>query len=134
MDANGTEKTVFQNGEPFVVRMDYESDERNLEGNFGIGIFRDDGVHVYGTNTLIEHDHLVKINEHGRVTITITDNCLLPAKYMLDVAIHSADGIRYDDIRNIIPFNIVAKKKDIGVCRLENYWSINDKPLEKRLY
>ena len=134
MDDNGTEKTVFQNGESFVVRMDYESDEKNLEGNFGIGIFRDDGVHVYGTNTLIEHDCLVKVNKHGRVTIKVTDNCLLPAKYMLDVAIHSADGVRYDDIRNIIPFNITAKKKDIGVCRLENYWSVDDKTLEKRTY
>ena len=134
MDINGIEKNVFKTGESFVVKMDYECNENGLEGNFGIGIFRDDGVHVYGTNTLIEHDCLVKINPQGRVTITVTDNCLLPAKYMLDVAIHSADGIRYDDIRNIIPFNIIAEKKDIGVCRLDNYWDVDDRPLEKRKF
>ena len=133
-DTSGQEKTVFKNGEPFVVQMDYESDEQGLSGNFGIGIFRDDGVHVYGTNTLIENDSLVPIGLQGRVVITVTDNCLLPARYMLDVAIHSEDGIRYDDIRNIIPFRITANKKDIGVCRLDNFWTVDGKRVEKRKY
>lgn len=122
LDIEENEKKVFRSGEPFIVKMDYESLEDGLEGNFGIGIFRDDGVHIYGTNTVIEYDQLVKIKKNGTIKVVITDNCLLPAKYMLDVAIHSADGIKYDDIRNIIPFNIIANKRDIGVCRLNNYW------------
>lgn len=122
MDISGTEKTVFKTGEAFKVQMEYECNEANLKGNFGIGIFRDDGIHIYGTNTLIEHDRLVDIQPNGQVVITVTGNCLLPAKYMLDVAIHSADGIRYDDIRNIIPFMITADKWDVGVCRLNNFW------------
>ena len=134
MDTDGKEKTVFKSGEPFVVQMDYKSGEKDLAGNFGIGIFRDDGVHVYGTNTLIEHDSLVPIRMEGRVVVTVTDNCLLPARYMLDVAIHSKDGIRYDDIRNIIPFRITANKKDIGLCRLDNFWTVDGKLLEKRKY
>ena len=134
MDTGGREKTVFKSGEPFVVQMDYKSDEQGLSGNFGIGIFRDDGVHAYGTNTLIEHDSLVPIRMEGRVVVTVTDNCLLPARYMLDVAIHSEDGIRYDDIRNIIPFRITANKKDIGVCRLDNFWTVDGKLMEKRKY
>ncbi len=134
MDTDGKEKTVFKSGESFVVQMDYKSDEQDLLGNFGIGIFRDDGVHAYGTNTLIEHDSLVPIKEKGRVVITVTDNCLLPARYMLDVAIHSKDGIRYDDIRNIIPFRITANKKDIGLCRLDNFWTVDGRRMEKREY
>lgn len=134
MDTEGREKRVFKNGESFVVQMDYKSEEEGLSGNFGIGIFRDDGVHVYGTNTLIEHDSLVPVRRQGRVAITVTDNCLLPARYMLDVAVHSEDGIRYDDIRNIIPFRITANKKDIGLCRLDNFWTVDGKLLEKRKY
>ena len=125
MDMNGTEKTIFRNGEAFVVQMNYETEESGLQGNFGIGIFRDDGVHVYGTNTLIEYDRLVDTKEKGRVEVVVTDNCLLPAKYMLDVAIHSKDGVKYDDIRNIIPFIITSYKQDVGVCRLDNYWTID---------
>ena len=134
MDVKGTKKTIFKTGESFIVQMRYKKQHGVSEGNFGIGIFRDDGVHVYGTNTLIENGSLVHVNEEGVVSIVIKDNCLLPAKYMLDVAIHSADGIRYDDIRNIIPFIVTADKRDIGVCRLDNYWIVDGKKVVKRTY
>ena len=134
MDINGNEKKVFKNGENFVVQMDYIGHRAGLEINFGIGIFRDDGVHVYGTNTLIEHDCLVKIKEKGRVKITVKNNCLLPARYMLDVAMHSQDGVRYDDIRNVTPFTITANKKDVGICRLDNFWEVDGILLDKRKY
>ena len=133
-DRFGNEKKIFKTGESFMVKMSYESREKNLQANFGIGIFRDDGVHIYGTNTLIECDCLVDIEESGTVAITVTDNCLLPANYMLDVAIHSRDGIRYDDIRNIVPFVITAAKQDVGVCRLDNHWTVNGETLAKRSY
>lgn len=133
-DMDGKRKTVFKNGESFIVHMDYVGHTTGIDGNFGIGIFRDDGVHVYGTNTLIEHDSLVKIKEEGQVKITVLNNCLLAGRYMLDVAIHSEDGIRYDDIRNVTPFEILAKKKDVGVCRLDNYWEVDGQRLGKRHY
>lgn len=134
MDCDGNSKKIFKNGESFTVQMDYKSNEDGLQANFGIAIYRDDGVHVYGTNTLIEHDSLVDIKKEGKIAVTIVDNCLLPAKYMLDVAIHSMDGIKYDDIRNIIPFTITANKKDVGICRLDNYWMVDEALLKKREY
>ena len=51
---------------------------------------------------------------------------------MLDVAMHSIDGVRYDDIRNVSPFIITAVKKDVGICRLENYWEVDGKSLIKK--
>lgn len=133
-DLDNNDKVVFKNGEAFEVHMEYAAHVVGLEANFGIGIFRDDGVHVYGTNTVIEHDHLVVVNPEGKVNIIIHDNCLLPGRYMLDVAIHSIDGVRYDDIRNVTPFEIVARKKDIGICRLDNEWEVDGKKLAKRSY
>lgn len=134
MDEKGIERMNFKNGESFVVQMDYLCNKEGLEVNFGIGIFRDDGVHVYGTNTMIEHDVLVHVNQKGRVKIIVKNNCLLPARYMLDVAMHSIDGVRYDDIRNVTPFIITANKKDVGICRLDNYWIVDGENLKKRNY
>ena len=131
LDMEGNRKSVFQNGESFVVCMDYKRNGEHLKGNFGIAIYRDDGVHIYGTNTDIEHDYLVPVNESGQVKIVIQNNCLLPGRYMLDVAIHSLSGERYDDIRNVTPFTITAKKRDAGVCRLENYWEVDGISLQK---
>ena len=134
MTEDGVEKTVYKTGESFVVQMEYHCNKQGLDVNFGIGIFRDDGIHVYGTNTLIEHDMLVQAQQKGRVQIIIKNNCLLPGKYMLDVAMHSEDGIRYDDIRNVTPFVITANKKDVGICRLDNYWIVDGEQLAKRSY
>lgn len=36
--------------------MKYKTASPGLKGNFGIGIFRDDGVYCYGTNIEIEQD------------------------------------------------------------------------------
>lgn len=132
LDMEGNNKSVFQNSEPFVVRMDYKRNGEYLEGNFGIAIYRDDGVHIYGTNTDIEHDYLVPVNKSGQVKIIIQNNCLLPGRYMLDVAIHSLNGERYDDIRNVTPFTITARKRDSGVCRLENHWEVDGISLQKQ--
>ena len=134
MTENNVEKTAYKTGESFIVQMDYFCNKQGMEVNFGIGIFRDDGIHAYGTNTLIEHDTLVRAGQKGRVQIFIKNNCLLPGKYMLDVAMHSVDGIRYDDIRNVTPFIITADIKDVGMCRLDNYWIVDGKQLAKRRY
>lgn len=131
LDMKGDKKSVFQNGESFSVCMDYKRNGEYLKGNFGIAIYRDDGVHVYGTNTDIEHDYLVPVNESGQVKIVIQNNCLLPGRYMLDVAIHSLSGERYDDIRNVTPFTITAAKRDAGLCRLENHWEVDGVSLQK---
>ncbi len=128
-DDKRKEQAVFQSGEPFMIQMDYESVEPGLQGIFGIGIFREDGVHVYGTNTFIESGHLVDLQSQGRVTVKIENNCLLPAKYMLDVAVHMEDGTAFDDIRKVALFEIASERRDIGVCRLENCWAVDGKLL-----
>lgn len=132
LNADDQETTVFKCKDVMKVRMFYKSNKEEVFGNFGIGIYRDDGVHCYGTNVLIETDQLVEVKEKGVVEIQIVDNCLLPGSYMLDVAIHSEDGIKYDDIRNIIPFQIQSMgKRDIGVCRLDNIWSVDGKTISE---
>jgi ABC-2 type transport system ATP-binding protein len=127
LNSRGEETTVFENGEDIEVKMKYKSNKIGLEGNFGIAIYREDGLLCYGTNIFLETEKAVVTKEQGEVVIKIHKNVLLGGNYMLDVAIHSLQGLKYDDIRNITPFTI--KKgiiRDEGVCRLENTWSISD--------
>ena len=44
----------------------------------------------------------------------------------LDVAIHSKTGVFYDDIRRIQSFTVTTTKRDIGLCRLETKWELDD--------
>lgn len=121
--SDGIGKTMFQTGEDLVVTMKYQSVQEKLEGNFGIGISRQDGVYCYGTNTAIETGRPLLVKKEGIVKVVVKQNRLLAAKYILDVAVHSMDEVPYDKIHHILEFQIKSdRKKDFGVCRMENSW------------
>lgn len=121
--------SVFSTGETIIVHMEYESIQNDIKGNFGVGISRADGVYCYGTNTIIETGTMIRSKKSGTVDMVILKNILLPARYILDVAVHSKDDIPYDKIHHILEFCITNRKKDFGVCRLENIWLVDNRPL-----
>ena len=113
---------IFNSEDKIKIILEYESFQPDLKGNFGYGIFREDGLHCYGTNILIETGECIPVQKKGRVEI-IFQNSLLPAKYFLDIAVHSHDGIILDDIRQVLSFIVSSDKHDIGVCRLHSAFS-----------
>ncbi|MDE6657838.1 MAG: ABC transporter ATP-binding protein [Oscillospiraceae bacterium] len=113
---------IFDTQEKIKIFLQYKSNKTNLKGNFGYGIFREDGLHCYGTNIMIETGEYIPIQEQGELEI-IFQNHLLPARYFLDIAVHSHDGVIFDDIRQVVSFVISSDKQDIGVCRLESNFS-----------
>ena len=125
-NANGDESIIYTTGDRLIVHMEYKSKLVGTEGNFGVGINRDDGVYCYGTNTLIELDKMITTKSAGVVEMIIPQLTLLPAKYILDVAIHTMDEIPIDKIHHIIEFQVKAAKKDFGVARLEHEWSFTN--------
>ena len=54
LDSEGNKKNAFRTGEEMRIRVEYEVREPVKDAVFGIGIFRTDEVHVYGTNTRID--------------------------------------------------------------------------------
>lgn len=125
-DKNNRETMIFNTGDRLIVHMEYEAKLDNVEGNFGVGINRDDGVYCYGTNTLIELGKMIKVKKRGIIEMIIPKLTLLPAKYILDVAIHTEDEIPIDKIHHILEFQVKTKKKDFGVARLENNWKVDN--------
>ncbi|QHQ61059.1 ATP-binding cassette domain-containing protein [Anaerocolumna sedimenticola] len=126
LNKNYEQSTIFKTGDKIIIKIFYKRNKDNIQGNFGVGINRDDGVYCYGTSTLIENDKMIDINEKGVVSMIIENNILLPAKYILDVAIHSYDEIAYDRIHHVMEFQVLPNKKDFGVSRIENIWYIDE--------
>jgi ABC-2 type transport system ATP-binding protein len=124
----GEKQYIFDTEDEITVYLKYVSDKKGLKGNFGYGIFREDTLHCYGTNVSIECGTFVDIKESGEVTVKISNN-LLPGKYFLDVAVHSHDGIIFDDIRRVQSFVVSSEKRDIGVCRMPSQWYADGKPI-----
>lgn len=125
LNKNGKLSNSFECGENMILNMKYHRNVETLDVVFGFGIFREDGMHCYGTNSLIESGKMIQTKQDGVIRVEITDNCLLPGRYYLDVAVHAEDGTRYDDIQKVLAFEITSiGKTDIGVCRLESKWSV----------
>lgn len=125
-DEFGKNKNVFKTGDKIIIEMKYKTASPGLKGNFGIGIFRDDGVYCYGTNIEIEQDDKIVISKKGYVRIIIEQCLLLRGKYFLDVAVHGDEGYYYDDIRRVLSFYMTKSKREDGVFRLETKWEAGD--------
>lgn len=123
VDHMGKPKYSFITGDEMDIIMEYKSNVEDLEGNVGIGIFREDGVYCFGTNIDIETNHLIYMEKKGVIKVHIDYLPLMYGRYTLDVAIHSKDSIEiYDDIRNVKDFQIFRYKRDDGLVRINTTW------------
>ncbi len=125
LDREGRETDRLKSGEPFSIRIRYEAKEDLEEAAFGIGIFRNDGLQCYGTNTHIDHKRVALRKGEGEITFSARGNDLLEGEYLLDVAIHKPDGFAYDYYRECKTFLVASAVKDAGVMRINHVWQMN---------
>ena len=124
LDRNGEELSAFSTGEVLKIQIDYAVNNPLEKPVFGIGIFRNDGLQCYGTNTKIDHQENLQLGNGGTVLLNITNNQLLPGEYSLDVALLAEDGFAYDYYRYAKHFQVYSHIQDVGVMRLEHAWEV----------
>lgn len=122
-DTKGKEKDIFKTGEEIIIKIKYKADKKIKNAVAGIGIFRNDGVNCYGTNTYIDNLKGITLNESGEIIFKF-NNSLLEGKYLLDVALHTIDEIPYDYYREAVIFNVTTNIRDCGISRLEHHWKL----------
>lgn len=120
-DENHLERSIFITGMTIQLVIEYEVEKPSLDACIGIGIFRSDGMHCYGTNTRAEKMQNVKLLKDGKIIVEL-ENELLPGKYFVDVAIESAYGVYADYKQRICSFITYTEYEDIGVSRIRHKW------------
>lgn len=123
VDSNGTSSRSFITGDYFGIKFKYKMNHSFENVAIGFGLFRNDGLCCYGSNTNIE-DIDVELNNEGEILLNIPIMNLLPGEYWIDVAIHSREGEPYDYLQRAKTFVIQSEKKDIGIIRLDHKWNI----------
>lgn len=123
-NAEGQEQEAFLTGEKIDIVIEYIVKTPLQNPACGIGIFRNDGLPCYGTNTQIDRIPHLDLGSGGKVVCTIDSNLLLTGEYTLDVAIHTEDGFAYDYYRYAKSFRMYTDLQDVGVCRLPHQWSV----------
>ena len=124
-DRQGKEKSTFNIKENITLEINYRITHRpKTVPVFGIGLFREDGVCVYGTNTDLDNASFTVLPDAGTIRFTFKDNCLLHGNYWLDVAVHDPHHLPYDYWTKAIHFNIHAANPEPGVFVPEHEWAL----------
>ncbi len=125
MDASNEAKTVFATDEPIIIRVFYTVKKRVEDADFGIGIFRNDGLQCYGTNTRIEQFPMFNLEKDGSFELRLKAFSLLPGKYWLDLAVETVNGLPVDYYTKAVFLEIYSVVGDVGVCRVPHEWKLD---------
>ncbi len=117
---------TLRSGEDAEIVIAYKVHEAVRNAAFGIGIFRNDGVQCYGTNTVIDQLDDFDLVKNGKMTIRIQHLSLLQGSYAMDVAIECDQGIPVDYYKNAIQFEVTSRISDVGVGRVEHMWDMEN--------
>lgn len=124
IDENGVDSTLFETGKSMTVKLHYHVRQRVEDAVIGIGIFRADGVHIYGSNTRIDKLEEFNLEKDGVVCLTLKNVNLMPGQYTLDFAIESGMGLPVDYYREAKRVEFFTTKDDVGLSRINHEWEL----------
>ena len=124
-DARKKEKYIFQADEPLSIEFDVAAATAQDDFVFGVGIYNGEGIHCYGTNTLLENFSSQAIAGSGQVRLAIPALGLVNGTYFLDVAVHKRDGYPFDYHHFQYSFRVVSSHRDVGVARIPHRWEFS---------
>ncbi len=135
-DGNNVSKHSFETGEKLRVKISWNAHDRIEKPVFGIGIHRNDGVHVNGPNTKFSDTVPGYIEGKGATWYEIEALNLIQGTYYLSVAVYDYDlQTPFDHHEQLYPFMVVPGEcqEEYGVLHLPAQWFYEGKhgPINK---
>lgn len=124
LDGAGRDCFLHESGAPATIEMAFEASREVSDPVFGIAIYRNDGLWVYGTNTAIDNLPIPRVTGTGIVRFHMPALHLIEGPYYLAVAVHARDGTPYDFWQRCWEFSVYSRVRDVGVYRPEHRWEI----------
>lgn len=104
---HGRRRHVFQTGETFVARIHYLARRPVRKPSFGVAIYRKDGTHVTGPNTVQSGYDIEVVEGEGVVDYIIESLPLLPGRYEFTAAIYDYHSVHpYDHQHRAYVFEV----------------------------
>jgi lipopolysaccharide transport system ATP-binding protein len=129
LDSSAEEQDVFHTGSEMTVEIAYYARKEIRDPEFGIAIFRQDGVQVNGPNNRMAGFGIESVHGAGVVHYHIQSLPLLAAAYRITVAIHDCRLPRaYDFHEQAYPFRVVdsSSSHQSGVIDVPASWEWSD--------
>jgi len=110
---------LVESGEPVCVRMRVRFRADVEAPVCGFLIRNRHGIHLYGTNTELQHVELGTVRSGEVVEIAFAFDCrLAPDSYSIAVAAHSPDAVSFDWLDGALFFQVMSAERMDGVANL----------------
>lgn len=125
LNRDGEPQEVYVTGEPMTIEIAYLAHKPIHNPEFGLAIFRQDGVQVNGPNTNLAGVDLGIVEGAGVVRYEIEQLPLLPATYVVTTAVHDSRSHQcYDYHKQAYSFRISSENihELDGLVQLRANW------------
>lgn len=97
-------------------------------------VYREDGILIFGTNTVRDSVTLPALSGQERIRFTLRNIPLLPGDYYANVELWGGKVTRcLDKTPKCGAFSVTGRKKDgVGIARMEHNWSFDTEKREPR--
>ncbi len=125
LNADGQPSHHFDTDGPLHLRLTYQTHEPIERPAFGLAIYRRDGVHINGPNSVHEGVAIPIIDGAGTVNYVIERLPLQAGHYEFTVALYNTDStVAFDHHHRLYPFEVrtPAARRAEGVVHLDARW------------
>ena len=120
LDTSRRKVQLVETGEQLFLRLYVMFHKAVEEPVFGFLIRNKHGIHLYGTNTDIQHAGIGPVEPGDVVEASFSFNCwLAPDNYSIAVAVHSVDAISFDWLDGTLFFQTMSASPMEGVANLD---------------
>jgi len=112
-------------GEPLRVRIHYRTQQPVVQPAFGLAIYRSDGLHLNGPNSVLEGLDIPSIDGTGYVDYNLDSLPLAAGRYELTAAIYNRDStMAHDHHHRLYPFEVQDRHahREEGIVHLPATW------------
>ncbi len=126
LNGAGQESGTFVSGQPLIVEIAYQANQRIEQPIFGCSLKTGNGMYVYGSNSQIAGWRLPAIEGAGSIRLKFDPLTLLEGNFYLSLSIHSWDhAIQYHRREDWYPFVVTKASGILGLFNLNASWELN---------
>ena len=122
LDGSGRSVRTLPSGEPAAFRLAYTAHEPQADFVFGVALHREDGGHVFGTNTELDGWQPRQLAGRGEVVLEFPRLELAAGRYHVDAAVHTRAGLAFDYACEALSFLVTAPVGWPGSYAPEHRW------------
>lgn len=125
LDQTGKPQQVFLAGQPVTIRLTYQADQPVENPVFGLGVHRDDDLHVTGPNTHMANYAIPTVQGRGTVDFCIAQLPLMAGRYEISASAYdSTISHKFDYWRRAFSFTVQPRSSwdTLGVIQLPGQW------------